>query len=97
MEATGMAPEREEEAESTLVAASVWATVAVTRTLVERRAGEAASAQSPEGTRTAWDGASMGGARAVGGVVVAVAVGAEAKVPVKAATTMGTTEAVTMG
>jgi len=39
----------------------------------------------------------MGGARAVDGVVVAVAVGAEAKVPAKAAAVMGTTEAVTMG
>jgi hypothetical protein len=89
MEAAGMAPEREEAAESK-VAASVGSTVAVTR-------AEAASGQSPEGTRTTWVWASMGGARAVDGVVVAVAVGAEAKVPAKAAAVMGTTEAVTMG
>jgi len=68
----------------------VGAMVVVTRT-------EAASGQSPEGTRTTWVWASMGGARAVDGVVVAVAVGAEAKVPAKAAAVMGTTEAVTMG
>ena len=84
-----MAPEREEAAESK-VAASGGSTVAVTR-------AEAASGQSPEGTRTTWVWASMGGARAVDGVVVAVAVGAEAKVPAKAAAVMGTTEAVTMG
>ena len=76
------------------VAAIAGATVVVTRT-------EAASGQSSDGPGTAWagatKGASMWGARAVDGVVVAVAVGAEAKVPAKAAAVMGTTEAVTMG
>ena len=73
MEAAGMAPEREEAAESTLVAASVWATVAVTRT-------EAASGQSPEGTGTALVEASRGVAsRAAVGVVVGMAAGVEAQ------------------
>jgi hypothetical protein len=66
------------EAAELKVAAIAGATVVVTRT-------EAASGQSPEGTRTTWVWASMRGARAVDGVVVAVAVGAEAKVPAKAA------------
>ena len=57
---------------------------------------EAVSAQSPEGTGTAWVGAPMGVARAAVGVVVGVAVGAEAKVSGMAAAAMGTTEAVTM-
>jgi len=86
-----MAPERVEAAESK-VATSARATAAVTRTK--------ASGQSLEGPGTAWGGASMGetmwGARAVDGVVVAVAVGAEAKVSGLTAAAMGTTEAVTM-
>jgi hypothetical protein len=85
-----MAPEREEAAESSAVAAWVGAaTEAVTRT-------KAASDQSLEGTGTAWMGASVGVTRAAVGVEVAVAVGAEAKVSVMAAAAMGTPE-VTMG
>ncbi len=76
------------------VAASARATAAVTRTKV-------ALGQSLEGPGMAGGGASRGasmwGARAVDGVVVAVAVGAEAKVLGLIAAAMGTTEAVTMG
>ena len=85
-----MASERVEAVESAMAAWVGVAAAAVPRT-------KAASGQSPEGTRIAWVEASMGGARAVDRVVVAVAVGAEVKVPAKAAATMGTTEAVTMG
>ena len=89
MEAAGTASERVEAAES---AAAAWAAaVALTRT-------EAASGQSPEGTTTAWVGASMGEASgAAVGVVVGVAVGVEAQVTGMAAAAMGTTEAGTMG
>jgi hypothetical protein len=61
--ASGMASERVEEVESTVVAwagtATVAATAAVTVTVTEVTSG-----QSPEGTGAAWVGASIGEARA---------------------------------
>ena len=60
--AAGVASERVEEVDSTVVAwagtATVAATAAVTVTVTE-----VASGQSPEGTGTAWVGASVGEAR----------------------------------
>ncbi len=92
IEAAGIAPERVESAQSKL-ALRVGATAVVTRT-------EAVSGQSLESPGTAWLGASreasMWGARAVDGVVVAVAAGAEAKVSELTVAAMGTPE-VTMG
>ena len=86
-----MAPERVAAAESK-VATRVGAAAAVTRTEAASRT-MAASGQSPEGTRTEWVKASIGG---LSRAAVGVASGAEAQVMGMAVAVMGTTEAVTM-
>jgi len=86
-EVAAMASERVEAAESAVAA---WLGAATMTTI------QAASSQSPEGTRTVWEEVSMVVARAAVGVVLGLAAGAGAKVSGMAAAVMGTMVAMTM-